>query len=205
MTNRLVVAYFGDHDSMIELAALVDTPETMVIAVALDVGQGALLGELRDSALASGAARCHALDVREDFVREVLIPSARSGFATEPEARLGALASAFVTRTLREVAKIEHATAVPVASGRTWRRPVRPRTTGPACLDLRFEDGEPVALNEIPMAAGELAESLEIISGVSAVDVLQLAYRELGDLREGCVMLRTGDGLRAVASEVVDR
>lgn len=73
MSKRVVVACFGDEQSARCIQRLAATRE--VVAVAMDFGGAVTLGAMRDLALASGAVRCHALDVREDFAREALLPA----------------------------------------------------------------------------------------------------------------------------------
>ena len=69
MSTPLVVAFLGDRDSSALLSRLVQSSAATVVAVALDLGDGQTLAELKATALAAGAARCHALDVRDEFVR----------------------------------------------------------------------------------------------------------------------------------------
>ena len=61
-------------------------------------------------------------------------------------------------------------------------------------VSLRFADRTPVELNEIPMRLTEILESLETITGHPAIDVLDLAYRELEPLSGGLIELRVQNG-----------
>ena len=45
----------------------------------LDVGQGEDLGAIRARALSCGATRAHAIDARDELVREFLLPSLARG------------------------------------------------------------------------------------------------------------------------------
>ena len=49
--------------------------------VTLDLGQGGDLEQVREQALAAGAARAHVVDARERFAGEVLLPALRAGAA----------------------------------------------------------------------------------------------------------------------------
>jgi hypothetical protein len=64
------------------------------------------------------------------------------------------------------------------------------RAAGPADLEIEFADGTPVAINRVPMTLTELMESVETISGIRAIDVLTLGYRELGDASDGRIALQ---------------
>ena len=202
MTIRIVVAYFGDEQSAASIAAFGTAPGSEVIAVAMDLGDGIPLNELRDGALAAGAMRCHALDVREEFVRDVILPALRARTVGAASV-MGMLAASFLTEKLREIAEIEQAAMIaPEHSDIPMGAPVARRTAGePARLDIRFADGVPVAVNDIPMSLTELMECIGTIAGAPAVDVLRLAYQQLDGSDEGQVLLRIDNGHCTVQSE----
>ncbi len=88
-----------------------------IVGVAVDLGQGVPLEELRDAALAAGARRCHALDRRERLAGHFLWPTLRAraiGVAGEPV--VTAPSAACVAEAVVEVAGIEGATATAVAA-----------------------------------------------------------------------------------------
>ena len=45
----------------------------------LDFGQGRELADVRERALALGAVRAHVIDVREEFVRDFMLPALQAG------------------------------------------------------------------------------------------------------------------------------
>jgi argininosuccinate synthase len=203
MTNRFVLAYFGDRQSAASIAALADQGE--VVAVALDLGDGIPLNELRDGALVAGAGRCHALDVREEFLRDAILPTLRAHTVAEAGMAVSARAATFVTAKLQAIADIEEAVLI-APERRVFPMPASSRraTAGvPAYLDLRFAQGVPVAVNEIPMTLTELTECINTIAGVPASELLHLAYRQLDGAADGQVVLRVEDGQCAVASTAV--
>ena len=75
MNKRIVLAYSGGLDTTVAIPWLVEARNAEVIAVTLDLGQGKELEEIRDRALAAGAARAHVLDAREEFARDYVLPA----------------------------------------------------------------------------------------------------------------------------------
>lgn len=205
MNTRIVLAFFNDDETAAALAKL-RAKAAEVIAVVFDLGGGGSLNELRLAALAAGAARCHSLDVSEEFLRSAVLPALKAFSSATTPPPLGEIATRFVNDQLQAVARIEQATVIerrePISTGGS-KRPAL--IAGPALLEIDFSDGVPVAVNEIPMALGELMESVETIAGVQAAEVIRLAYRELGQSGDGQVAIRTGSGqceLVAVAAAV---
>lgn len=203
MKRRIILAYFGDPDASARLAKLAaaDVGSDLVV-VAIDLGQAIPLMALRDGALAAGARRCHVIDAREEFARDVVVPALQSRDA-DPRRTVTHLARPFVRRKLEALADIEQADVVHPAGEVPWMS-LQPRTAaaGPASLDLRFADDEPYALNDIPMTLVELMDSIETISGEAAIDVLRQAYAALDRSGEGRVTLRVPGGVPAAASTV---
>jgi argininosuccinate synthase len=174
LNNRVVLAFFGDPESRAAVQRWSASAE--VIAVALDLGGAVPLTELRDGAIAAGAVRCHALDVREEFVREALLPVVRSGNATDPAEVFGTVAVDFVARKLRDVAALENAAVVRATGVAAMPKTIAPAPVPPTRLQIAFDAGVPVAVNGIPMTLIELMESVETITGESALTVLQREY-----------------------------
>ena len=196
----IVIAYLGDRESTEQLTRLAST-DARGIAVVFDRGTGPSSADLRAHALADGAMRCHVLDIRDGFVREVVWAAAREGVG-ERDRRFADLSGAFIDRTLGIIAGIEQGTSAARAGYSPLTGGVRSVGRDEARLELRFEAGEAVALNGISMTPGELAESVETISGVAAVDVFGLAYRALAEAPSGTVTVladrgvcRVGEGL----------
>ena len=110
MTERIVLAYSGDLDSSIAIAWLRERHAADVVTVTLDLGQSSGLQEIRDRALASGAVRAHALDVREEFARECILPALQSGGLSHGV--VSQLSRPIIARKLVEVAAIERTSTV---------------------------------------------------------------------------------------------
>ena len=171
--TKVVVACFGDEESTAAIAQWATSAE--VIAVAFDFGGAVSLNDMRDRAVAAGAARCHALDVREEFAREILVPAALSGLFADPAGAIPGLAAPFVAGKLQEIAVAEQAACVLPSQVHVARRPLARKAIDPLQVNIRFEAGVPVAINGVDMTLTELLESLETITGEPALEVLQRA------------------------------
>lgn len=112
MRERVVLAYAGGLATSVAIPWLTETHGIDVVTVTLDIGQGRDLGELRDRALACGAVRAHAIDARDEFARDVLLPSLFSGSGGGPDAAIANLPRPFIARKLVEIAAIEGARVV---------------------------------------------------------------------------------------------
>ena len=202
MTKRSVLAFLGDRESTAAIARL-RARATEVIAVAIDLGGGPPLGELHIAALQAGATRCHVLDVREEFLRSVLLPALRTGRFTSDSHVRGQHAVEFINEQLRTIAEIEDATLVerrgPVSIEQGTAAPV----AGPALLELSFSRGVPVAINDVAMTLTELMESVETIAGASPLDLIRRAYRGLPSCGDGEIVIRIENGCYAVPAAAV--
>jgi argininosuccinate synthase len=180
MVTRVVVACCGDLNSFETITRESQRGGTEVVAVAIDLGTGELLTGLKEAALAAGAVRCHSLDLREEFARDVILPAAREVAAgANADQVLSRLGNEFVSKSVCSIASIEE--GQPVFAGLpSIPRNIRARLPahGPAVIAVRFEDGLPTAVNGIRMTLTELIESIETISGHRALEVLSLAYGE---------------------------
>src|SRR5262245_42900130 len=202
LTDRIVVGYFGNRSALESSVQAARDTGMEVIAVVLDLGAGGALAGWRDEALLAGAVRCHALDVREEFAKDVVLPGVKSGAGTDVASVITTLARAFVDRTLHSIATLEAAAVVdPDSIELPWlTRPRWHTSRGPAAVELRFADGAPVAINDIPMSLTEVLESVETISGEAAIAVLQRAYAEIHPAVSGRVVLSVNDGQVHAAS-----
>ena len=171
--TKVVVGCFGDADSLEIVRQLASSAE--VVAVAFDLGGAVPLRDLSEAARAAGASRCHALDVREEFARESLLPALRSGTIQDPQRAFATLAPPYVTRKLQELAAIEQAVCLPPDVIELPLRALVKAAVAPIHLDIRFVDGVPVSINGVDMTLTELMESIETITGEPALDVLQRA------------------------------
>ena len=180
MTRRVVVACFGDEQSTELIRRHAAGAE--VIAVAFDFGGAVTLGAMRDVALAAGATRCHAFDVREEFAREMLLPALRARAFADPTDAFAALAPEFATRKLMEIAQLEGAAVIAPDAVVVSSRPLTRPCPEPLHLDIDFDsDGVPASINGVPMTITELMESIETITGERAVHVLD---REMARSRQ---------------------
>jgi len=81
--------------------------------VTLDIGQGRELTDVRERALAVGAARAHVLDVRDEFAREYILPALQAGALYEDRYPLAtALGRPLIAKKLVEIARMEGAGTV---------------------------------------------------------------------------------------------
>ena len=80
MAYTIVLAYSGGLDTSIIVPWLKEKYEDAeIICVAADVGQGEELSGLEKRAQMQGAKTCIVQDLRDEFVREVIFPTLRSG------------------------------------------------------------------------------------------------------------------------------
>ena len=116
---RVVLAYSGGVDTSVAIPWLIEQHHAEVVTVTLDVGQGVELEEVRDRALASGAARAHVIDARDAFANDFIRPALQARAIYEDRYPLAtALGRPLVARQLVEIARIEAATAVAHGAGR---------------------------------------------------------------------------------------
>jgi argininosuccinate synthase len=112
-SGRIVIAYSGGLDTSVAVPWLAERYGAEIVAVTMDLGQGAELEEVRDRALASGAIRAHVLDVREEFARDFVLRALKADALYEDKYPLAtALARPLIAQKLIEIAEIEQATAV---------------------------------------------------------------------------------------------
>src|ERR1700752_2794489 len=103
--DRIVLAYSGGLDTSVAIPWLREKYNAEVIAVTLDLGQGRELTQIRERAMATGAVRCHVLDVREEFARDYILPALQAGAMYEGRYPLGtALGHPLLSRKLLEIA-----------------------------------------------------------------------------------------------------
>ncbi len=111
--QRIVLAYSGGLGTSVAIPWLKDTHAAEVIAVALDLGQGRELNQIRERAIAAGAARCHVLDVREEFARDYILPALQADALYEERYPLAtALGRPLIAKKLVEIARMENASAI---------------------------------------------------------------------------------------------
>ncbi len=136
MNKTVVLAYSGGARSSAAVSWLADRHEADVVTVTLDLGQSADLAEVRAHALSDGAVRAHVLDKREEFARDIVLPSLKAGALSDARYPMAtALSRPLIARSLVEIAAIEKASFVSHgASGRDRRRLAQPVATLDASL-----------------------------------------------------------------------
>ena len=107
MPRKIAVAYSGGLDTSAMIPWLLEHHDAEVVAVVVDVGQGAdELEGIEAKAIASGASHCEILDLRETFLEEFAFPMAISGAVYEGRYLLGtAIARPPIARAQVEAAR----------------------------------------------------------------------------------------------------
>jgi argininosuccinate synthase len=111
--SRIVLAYSGGLDTSVAIPWLREQFGAEVVAVTLDLGQGRELADIRERALAVGAVRAHVIDVRDEFIREFIVPALQAGAVYEGGYPMAtALARPLIAKRLVEIARMEGAGAI---------------------------------------------------------------------------------------------
>jgi argininosuccinate synthase len=185
MKQPIVFAYSGSAESTAAIRTLAAQPRAEVVTLTVDVGQGGELQQVRDRALAAGAARAHVIDAREEFARGYALPALQAGVPAGGWASLvRGLSLPLIEAKLRDVAAIENAaidTGAPsaevganllgrVADGK-YVLTKSPETAPDAAayVEIAFDGGVPVSINDVALPLLELIESLSVIAGQHGV------------------------------------
>ncbi len=111
--EKVVLAYSGGLDTSIIINWLIETYDYEVIAVCGDVGQGKETEGLEERAKKSGASKLYLEDLREEYVRDYIFPTVKSGAMYEGKYLLGTShARPIIAKRLVEIAKKEGAVAI---------------------------------------------------------------------------------------------
>jgi argininosuccinate synthase len=111
--DRIVLAYSGELNTSIAIPWLAEKYQAEIVTVSVDLGQGKELDDVRERALAIGAARAHVIDAREEFGRDFVLPALQAGAMYEGRYPLAsALGRPIIAKYLVEIAKIEGAGAI---------------------------------------------------------------------------------------------
>ena len=111
--KRIVLGYSGSLDTSVAIRWLAEKFEAEVVALAIDIGQGRELTDVRERALALGAVRCHVIDAREEFAHDFILPALQAGAMYEDGYPLAtALSRPLIARRLVQMAKMEGASAI---------------------------------------------------------------------------------------------
>ena len=110
---RIVLAFTGGPDTSRAISRLKTEHEAEVVTLTLDLGQGKVLEEVRDRALAAGAVRAHVLDVREEFAADFIVRALKADAVYEDRYPMAtSLGRPLIAKKLVEVAAIEQASVV---------------------------------------------------------------------------------------------
>jgi len=111
--KKVVLAYSGGLDTSIILKWLKVEYGAEVVTFTADLGQGAELDPARRNAEAMGAASIHVEDLREEFVRDFVMPMFRANALYEGQYLLGtSIARPLISKRLVEIAAAEGADAI---------------------------------------------------------------------------------------------
>ena len=111
--KRIVLAFTGGLDTSVAIPWLRERHGAEVVTVTLDLGQGRVLEEVRDRALAAGAVRAHVLDVREEFAASFIVRALKADAVYEDRYPMAtSLGRPLIAKKLVDVAAIEQASAV---------------------------------------------------------------------------------------------
>jgi argininosuccinate synthase len=111
--KRIVLAYSGGLDTSVAIPWLKARYNADVIAMTMDLGQGKELEDVRNRALAAGAARAHVLDVREEFASTYVVRALKADALYEDRYPMAtSLGRPLIAKKLVELAGIEQATAI---------------------------------------------------------------------------------------------
>jgi argininosuccinate synthase len=111
--KKVVLAYSGGLDTSIIVPWLRENYDCEVICYCSDLGQEEELGGLEEKAINSGASACIIDDLREEFIRDYILPTVQSGAVYERKYLLGtSMARPLIARRQVEVAEEYGADAV---------------------------------------------------------------------------------------------
>jgi len=111
--KKVVLAYSGGLDTSVILKWLQETYDCEVITFTADIGQGEELEPARAKAQALGVQEIHIDDLREEFVRDFVLPMFRANTLYEGEYLLGtSIARPLIAKRLVEIANETGADAI---------------------------------------------------------------------------------------------
>ena len=111
--DRIVLAYSGGQETLTAIAWLKEQYAAEIVSVTMDLGQGGVLEDVRDRALAAGAARAHVLDLRDAFATRYILPALKADAVLEGGCPLAvSLGRSLMVEQLVEIAAMERADAV---------------------------------------------------------------------------------------------
>ena len=111
--GKVVLAYSGGLDTSVIVPWLKNNYDCEVVCFCADLGQEEELDGLEEKAIASGASKLYIRDVREEFLKDYVMPTIQAGAVYEREYLLGtSFARPLIARHLVEIAEAEDAEAI---------------------------------------------------------------------------------------------
>jgi argininosuccinate synthase len=111
--KKVVLAYSGGLDTSVIVPWLRQNYGCEVICFSANIGQAEELEGLEEKALQSGASKCIVRDLREEFIRDYILPTMQAGAIYERTYLLGtSFARPLIARHQVEIARQEGADAV---------------------------------------------------------------------------------------------
>lgn len=106
MKDKIVLAYSGGLDTSVAVRWLQEKYNLEVIAVAVDVGQGKELAEVKERALEAGAVEVLIVDAKEEFAQDFILPALQANALYEGKYPLvSALSRPLIAKKIVETAK----------------------------------------------------------------------------------------------------
>jgi argininosuccinate synthase len=111
--SRIVLAFTGSLRTSVAIPWLKERHQAEVVTATFDLGLGHELEAIRDRALATGAARAHVLDLREEFARSFVTPALKAGASVDGRRPMAPrLARPLVAQKLVSIAAMEQTVVV---------------------------------------------------------------------------------------------
>lgn len=111
--DKVILAYSGGLDTTVIIPWLKENYDYDVIAVCIDVGQGDDWKTVKARALKTGAAACHVVDARKEYIEEYIWPALKANAVYEDRYLLGtSTARPLIGKILVEYARQEKAVAI---------------------------------------------------------------------------------------------
>ena len=111
--EKVVLAYSGGLDTSIIISWLKENYNYDVVCVCGDVGQGKETDGLEERAKKSGALKCYIADLRDEYVKDYIFPTLKSGATYEGKYLLGTShARPVIAKKLVDIAHEEGAVAI---------------------------------------------------------------------------------------------
>lgn len=113
MTKKVILAYSGGLDTAVIIPWLKENYDYEVIAVCVNLGQGAETYGLEEKAIASGASKYYLENVEEEFITEYVWSTLKAGAVYESKYLLGtSMSRPLIAKRLVEIAFKEGAEAI---------------------------------------------------------------------------------------------